>query len=130
MIIISLCMIVKNEEEVIGRCLECVKDIVDEIIIVDIGFIDFIKEIVLKYIDMVYDFEWIDDFFVVRNFLFFKVFKDYIMWFDVDDIILEVDREKLLKIKESLDIFIDIVMVKYNVFFDENGNLIFLYYRE
>ncbi len=37
MISISLCMIVRNEEEVIGRCLESVKDIVDEINIVDTG---------------------------------------------------------------------------------------------
>lgn len=35
MISISLCMIVKNEEDVIGRCLESVKDLVDEINIVD-----------------------------------------------------------------------------------------------
>ncbi len=44
MITISLCMIVKNEEEVIGRCLECVKDIVDEIIIVDTGSTDSTKK--------------------------------------------------------------------------------------
>ena len=37
---ISLCMIVKNEEDVIGRCLESVKDIADEIIIVDTGSTD------------------------------------------------------------------------------------------
>ena len=35
MVTISLCMIVKNEEAVLGRCLDCVKDVVDEIIIVD-----------------------------------------------------------------------------------------------
>ena len=45
MIRISLCMIVKNEEDVIGRCLECVKDIVDEIIIVDTGSTDSTIEI-------------------------------------------------------------------------------------
>ena len=102
MITISLCMIVKNEEEVIGRCLECVKDIVDEIIIVDTGSTDSTKEIVSKYTDMVYDFEWIDDFSAARNFSFSKASKDYTMWLDADDIILEADREKLLKIKESL----------------------------
>ena len=37
MVTISLCMIVKNEEKLLGRCLESVKDIVDEIIIVDTG---------------------------------------------------------------------------------------------
>ena len=130
MITISLCMIVKNEEEVIGRCLECVKDIVDEIIIVDTGSTDSTKEIVSKYTDMVYDFEWIDDFSAARNFSFSKASKDYTMWLDADDIILEADREKLLKIKESLDTSIDIVMAKYNVSFDENGNPTLSYYRE
>ena len=43
MISISLCMILKNEEDVIGRCLDCVKDIVDEIIIVDTGSTDKTK---------------------------------------------------------------------------------------
>ena len=37
---VSLCMIVRNEEDVLGRCLESVKDIVDEIIIVDTGSTD------------------------------------------------------------------------------------------
>ena len=39
MVTISLCMIVKNEEGVIGRCLDSVKDLVDEINIVDTGSI-------------------------------------------------------------------------------------------
>ncbi len=42
---------------------------------------------------MVYDFEWIDDFSAARNFSFSKASKDYIMWLDADDIILEDDRE-------------------------------------
>ena len=37
MITISLCMIVKNEERILARCLDSVKDLVDEIIIVDNG---------------------------------------------------------------------------------------------
>ena len=45
MITISLCMIVKNEEKVLKRCLDSVKDIVDEIIIVDTGSKDNTKEI-------------------------------------------------------------------------------------
>lgn len=46
---LSLCMIVKNEEDVIGRCLECVSDIFDEIIVVDTGSEDKTRDIVKKY---------------------------------------------------------------------------------
>lgn len=53
MITISLCMIVKNEEDVIANCLESVKDIVDEMIIVDTGSDDktkkLLKDIQIKF---------------------------------------------------------------------------------
>ena len=42
---VSLCMIVKNEEKVLGRCLDSAKEIADEIIIVDTGSTDRTKEI-------------------------------------------------------------------------------------
>ena len=79
MITISLCMIVKNEEAVLARCLESVKDVVDEIIIVDTGSTDKTKQIAYRYTQNVYDFEWIDDFSAARNYSFSKATKDYQM---------------------------------------------------
>ena len=61
MITISLCMIVKNEEKVLARCLDSIADLMDEIIIVDTGSSDNTKEIAKKYTDKIYDFAWIDD---------------------------------------------------------------------
>ena len=58
---ISLCMIVRNEEKVLGRCLSCVRKFVDEIIIVDTGSSDQTKEIAHSFTDKVYDFTWIDE---------------------------------------------------------------------
>ena len=46
---ISLCMIVKNEEQVLARCLDSVADLMDEIIIVDTGSTDRTKEIAARY---------------------------------------------------------------------------------
>ena len=60
MIEISCCMIVKNEEKVLARCLDSVADLMDEIIIVDTGSTDGTKEIAARYTDKIYDFEWID----------------------------------------------------------------------
>ena len=58
---ISLCMIVKNEERVLARCLDSVADLVDEIIIVDTGSTDATKEISARYTEQIYDFVWQDD---------------------------------------------------------------------
>lgn len=130
MITLSLCMIVKNEHDTLGRCLECVKDIADEIIIVDTGSTDDTKEIASKYTDKVYDFEWCYDFAKARNFSFSHATKDYIMWLDADDVILEQDREKLKILKKILTPDIDMVMLKYNLNLDENGIPALSYYRE
>lgn len=60
-------MIVKNEERVLARCLESVRECMDEIIIVDTGSSDATKEIAARYTDKIYDFEWIDDFAAARG---------------------------------------------------------------
>ena len=118
---ISLCMIVKNEEDVIGRCLDSVKDIADEIIIVDTGSTDKTKEIVAKYTNKIYDFEWVDDFSKARNFSFSKATKDYILWLDADDVILDADYKKFMELKKRKDKDVDIYMMKYNYIVDENN---------
>ena len=53
---ISLCMIVKNEESVLARCLDSIADLMDEIIIVDTGSTDHTKEIAANYTDKIFDF--------------------------------------------------------------------------
>ena len=123
-------MIVKNEENILGRCLESVKDIVDEIIIVDTGSDDKTKEIAFKYTDKVYDFIWEDNFSAARNFSFSKATKDYQMWLDADDILLEEDAKKLAALKQNLDRNVDIVTFKYNTHFDKNNKPILTLTRE
>lgn len=123
-------MIVRDEEKVIARCLDTVKDIVDEIIIVDTGSKDKTKKIVSNYTNQIYDFEWIDDFSAARNFSFSKATKDYILWLDADDVILPEDREKLKKLKSELDGTVDVYFMKYNYNFDDKGNPILIQKRE
>ena len=122
MITISLCMIVKNEEDVLERCLNSCKAIADEIIIVDTGSTDKTKEIAFKYTDKVYNFQWVDDFSKARNFAFSKATKDYQMWLDADDIITKENIDKILELKQNLNPNIDIVTFKYYTHFDELGN--------
>lgn len=58
MIKVSLCMIVKNEEEVLRQCLDSVNNLCEEIIIVDTGSTDKTKEIAREYTDKVIDFKY------------------------------------------------------------------------
>ena len=62
MITLSLCMIVKDEEQVLARCLDSVRDVFDEIVIVDTGSTDQTKQIAERYTQNIYDFNWNDDF--------------------------------------------------------------------
>ena len=113
MITISLCMIVKNEEKILKRCLDSLKGIYDELIIVDTGSEDSTKEIALEYTDRVYDFKWIDDFSAARNFAMEKATKDYIYMADADEVLDSENREKFLLLKEVLDPQIEIVQMNY-----------------
>ena len=119
---LGLCMIVKNEEKVIGRCLESVKDLFDEMVIVDTGSTDKTKEILKKYTDKIYDFEWIYDFSAARNFSFSKSTCDYIMWLDADDVIYKEELKKLLEWKKTLTFKEDAFRMYYNYAQDENDN--------
>lgn len=130
MITISLCMIVKNEEAVLGRCLESVRDIADEIVIVDTGSQDKTIAIAKQFTKRVYPYKWIDDFSAARNYSFSKATKDFIMWLDADDVIDEESRAKFIEMKKTLPPDTGKVMLPYNTAFDAQGKPIFSYFRE
>ena len=125
---ISLCMIVKDEEAVLARCLESVGEVADEIVILDTGSTDRTKEVARRYTDRVYDYPWQDDFAAARNASFAKATMDYILWLDADDVLPEETRRGLLQWKATLDA--DVVMLRYHVAFDASGQPTFSYYRE
>lgn len=113
MITISLCMIVKNEEKVLARCLDSIRELMDEIIIVDTGSADKTKEIALHYTDKVYDFQWVDDFSAARNFAFSKASCDYIYSADADEVLNEENRERFFALKQTLLPEIEMVQMYY-----------------
>ncbi len=113
MVEISCCMIVKNEEKILARCLDSIQDLVEELVIVDTGSSDKTKEIAARYTDKIYDFEWIDDFAAARNYSFSKATKDYIYVADADEVVDAENRQKFLDLKEVLLPEIDIVQMKY-----------------
>jgi len=94
---VSLCMITKNEEKYLEQCLNSIKDIVDEIIVVDSGSTDKTKEIAKKFKAKIFDFKWSDDFSEARNESLKHATKDWILVLDADE---TIDKDDLNKIKE------------------------------
>lgn len=123
MISISLCMIVRNEEEGLFRCLSSVKEIVDEIVIVDTGSTDNTKEVASQFGAVLYDFEWIDNFAAARNYAFSQATQEYILWLDADDTIKEKDLALFKELKVTLSPEIHRVTMPYNLAFDSDGNV-------
>lgn len=122
MITISLCMIVKNEEKNLERCLSSYAPLMDEIIVVDTGSTDRTKEIAARFTDKIYDFEWINDFSAARNFSFEKATCDYIFSADADEVLDEENREQFAILKQVLDEKIEIVQMYYGNQF-QNGTI-------
>ena len=128
---ISLCMIVRNEEAVLERCLRSAAPIADEIIIIDTGSTDRTQEIARRFTPKVFSFPWRDDFSAARNESFSKAAMDYCMWLDADDVIPAAALEAWLSLKEQLDRRpADVVMAPYHAAFDAGGAPTFTYYRE
>ncbi|WP_025731635.1 glycosyltransferase [Heyndrickxia ginsengihumi] len=124
MVTISLCMIVKNEEDVIERCLKSIYDAVDEINIIDTGSTDNTVNIAQQYTDRVFNFNWIEDFAAARNYAFQQATKDFILWLDADDVILEKDKHLFMELKKGLSLDTDAVSMNYNLTLDKNGTAI------
>lgn len=86
---ISLCMIVRNEEANLGRCLASVDGIVDEIVVVDTGSTDGTKEVARRFGSRVFDFPWRDDFAAARNFGLAQATGEWILVLDADEYLAE-----------------------------------------
>lgn len=119
---LSLCMIVKNEEDNIGKCLEAVKGFLDEIIIVDTGSSDATKEICFTYTDKVYDFKWNDDFAAARNFSISNASNDWILVLDADEELTDFNREQIIKFIKNENNYKLVGRIKIiNILEDEMG---------
>ena len=93
--LISLAMIVKNEEAMMAHCLESVKALVDEIIVVDTGSTDKTIDIAKEFGARVYPFKWRDDFSAARNESLKYCKADWVLILDADEAIDPLDYEKI-----------------------------------
>ena len=119
---LSLCMIVRDEEAVLARCLQGVAPYVDEVVIADTGSTDRTAEIAKSFGCKLFSFAWRDDFSAARNFCFDNAQGDYLLWLDADDYISEENGVRLLALKKQIaEEAPDTVMCPYAVSFSDDG---------
>lgn len=100
---LSLCMIVKNEEQNLNNCISKAKILANEIIIADTGSTDNTKIIASKFTDKVYDFEWCNDFSIARNFSISKATNDWVLILDGDEFVESFDKQNILDFISTQD---------------------------
>ena len=98
---LSVCIIGRDEESVVERCLKSAKLVADQIVFVDTGSTDATREIASRYADVLADFKWIDDFSEARNHSIMHATKDWILWMDCDDEMTEEAAVTINKIKHD-----------------------------
>lgn len=97
--LISICMIVKNEEAVLRQSLASFHEFVSEIVIVDTGSTDDTKKIASEFTDKVYDFEWVGNFSEARNFAAKYATGKWIVVVDADECL---EKENYLAVESFL----------------------------
>lgn len=102
----SVCIIAKNEEQNIERCLKSIQNFDCEIIVVDTGSTDGTKEIAHQYATRVLDFVWINDFSAARNFSIANASYDWILVLDCDEWVQEADPEEFVQLARSYPTYI------------------------
>lgn len=82
---LSVCFIVKNEEAMIGQAIESIKDVANQIVVVDTGSSDKTLEIIKRYNCDIFSIEWKDNFSLARNFSISKAKYSHILILDADE---------------------------------------------
>jgi GT2 family glycosyltransferase/Flp pilus assembly protein TadD len=100
--VVSLCMIVKNEEENLPHSLGSVAGLDLELIVVDTGSTDRTREIAAEFGAKVVDFRWVDSFAAARNEALRHATGRWVLWLDADDLLDADNREKLRRLIAQL----------------------------
>ncbi len=93
--LLSVCMIVRDEEKTLPRCLESIRGLFDELVIVDTGSSDGTAALAKTYTPNVIFLPWKDDFSYARNKAFGHANGEFLLWLDADDIVEETDFSAL-----------------------------------
>lgn len=94
-------MIVKNAASSLDLCLNSIKDLMDELVIVDTGSTDNTKSIAKKFGAQIYDFPWENDFSKARNESLKHATKEWVLVIDADEMLQKEDLDKLRTLVNS-----------------------------
>ncbi len=109
---ISVCIIAKNEEENIEKCLRKLSSYDFEIIVADTGSTDRTKEIASRYATKVLDFEWIDDFSAARNFAASHAVNNWILVLDCDEYITHINLPRILTLIRQYPRYVGVLEIE------------------
>ena len=98
---LSLAMIVKNEARHLAHCLDSVRSLVDEMVILDTGSTDGTRDIARGFGAVVADFAWVDDFSAARNACLARCTGDWILVLDADEAIDALDHDAIRRALEN-----------------------------
>lgn len=102
MAMLSVCIITKNEEKNIRRCLASLLGYGFELVVVDTGSTDGTREVVREFTDKLYQFEWCDDFAAAKNFAISKAKHDLVLVVDSDEFLEPITEDNLKKLEQLI----------------------------
>ena len=118
---VSLCMIVKDEEDFLPQCLQSAGDVVDEIVLVDTGSSDATLEIARSFKAKVFQHEWKEDFSDARNVSLKHATSDWILYLDADEVLDQKSAQMLPEILNRTEHF-GLFFCIYNI--NANGSIL------
>lgn len=95
---LSVCLITRNEEAVIGRCIQSILPAAAEIILVDTGSTDRTIEIASSLGARILEHKWTGDFSAARNVALDAAGHEWILSIDADEQLSQEDLEALIRI--------------------------------
>ncbi|HVU71985.1 MAG TPA: glycosyltransferase family 2 protein [Mycobacteriales bacterium] len=126
----SLSMIVKDEEETLGRVLADASAFCDELVVCDTGSTDRTREIAIEAGATVIDFAWIDDFAAARNASLDACTGDLVVWLDADDRVPPAAQAAFVQAIAQLEDGVDALITPYHRAFNDRGEVTFVVLRE
>jgi glycosyltransferase involved in cell wall biosynthesis len=127
---LSLAMIVRDEESLIGRLLENAASVCEELVVIDTGSTDHTRTIAEAHGATVHEISWRDDFGTARNASFAWCTCRWILWLDADDVLPQETKEVIIGLKSWLHDDVDAVVGPYHYRIEKAGTVLLKVTRE